>query len=62
MKTIGIVAHSAEGASLCFLTACHEGSALLGEHMYPTIVMSAVPMALSLPGWEADDHAAVAKF
>lgn len=62
MKQIGIVAHSAEGAALCFLTACHEGSALLGEHMYPTIVMSAVPMALSLPGWEADDHAAVAKF
>jgi aspartate racemase len=62
MKTIGIVAHSAEGASLCFLTACHEGSALLGPHMYPNIVMSAVPMALSLPGWETNDHATVAKF
>jgi len=62
MKTIGIVAHSAEGASLCFLTACHEGSALLGPHMYPNIVMSAVPMALSLPGWEANDYAAVAEF
>jgi len=62
MKTIGIVAHSAEGASLCFLTACHEGSAQLGPHMYPNVVMSAIPMALSLPGWEADDHAAVAKF
>ena len=62
MKTIGIVAHSAEGAALCFLTACHEGSALLGPHMHPDIVMSAVPMALSMPGWTADDHAAVAKF
>ncbi|HKU78021.1 MAG TPA: amino acid racemase [Pyrinomonadaceae bacterium] len=62
MKTIGIAAHSAEGAALCFLTACHEGSAQLGPHMYPNIVMSAVPMALSLPGWEADDHAAVGKF
>lgn len=62
MKTIGIVAHSAEGAALCFLTACHEGSSLLGPHMYPNIIMSAVPMALSLPGWEADDHAAVGKF
>ncbi len=62
MKTIGIVAHSAEGAALCFLTACHEGSSLLGPHMYPNIVMSAVPMALSLPGWEANDHAAVGKF
>jgi aspartate racemase len=62
MKTIGIVAHSAEGAALCFLTACHEGSALLGPHMHPDIVMSAVPMALSMPGWTADDHDGVAKF
>ena len=62
MKSIGIVAHSAEGAALCFLTACHEGSSQLGPHMYPNVVMSAIPMALSLPGWEADDYAAVAKF
>ena len=62
MKKIGIVAHSAEGAALCFLTACHEGSTLLGPHMHPKIVMSAVPMALSLPGWEANDYAAVGKF
>src|ERR1043165_8063970 len=62
MKTFGIVAHSAEGAALCFLTACHEGSALLGPHMHPDIVMSAVPMALSMPGWTADDHDGVAKF
>lgn len=62
MKTIGIVAHSAEGAALCFLTACHEGSAQLGPHMYPNIVMSAIPMALSMPGWEANDYSAVGKF
>jgi len=62
MKTIGIVAHSAEGAALCFLTACREGSVQLGPHMHPNIVMSAVPMALSLPSWEANDHAAVGKF
>jgi aspartate racemase len=62
MKTIGIVAHSAEGAALCFLTACREGTIHLGAHMHPNIVMSAVPMGLSLPGWEANDHAAVAKF
>lgn len=62
MKTIGIVAHSAEGAALCFLTAAREGSELLGPYMHPTIVMSAVPMALSMPGWEAGDHKTVAKF
>lgn len=62
MKTIGIVAHSAEGAALCFLTVCHEGAAVLGTHMHPNIVMSAVPMALSLPGWEANDYKAVGRF
>ena len=62
MKTIGIVAHSAEGAALCFLTACHEGAVHLGTHMHPTIVMSAVPMGLSLSAWEANDHSTVGKF
>lgn len=62
MKTIGIVAHSAEGAALCFLTACREGTVHLGTHMHPNIVMSAVPLGLSMPGWEANDHAAVAKY
>ncbi len=61
MKTIGIVAHSAEGGALCFITACREGQRLLGEHMHPPIVVSAVPIALSLAGWETDDHAEVAK-
>jgi len=61
MKTIGIVAHSAEGASLCFITACREGQKLLGPHMHPEIVLSAIPMALSMPGWEADDHELVAQ-
>jgi aspartate racemase len=62
MKTIGIVAHSFEGAALCFLTACKEGAVHLGEHMHPNIVMSAVPMGLSMPGWEANDYPAVAKY
>lgn len=60
MKTIGIVAHSAEGGALCFLTTCREG-AVLGLHMHPTIVLSAVPMGLSMPGWESDDYPAIAK-
>jgi aspartate racemase len=30
--------------------------------MHPTIVMSAVPMGLSMPGWLADDYPAVAGF
>jgi aspartate racemase len=62
MKTIGIVAHSFEGAALCFLTACREGGARLGPHMHPTIVMSAVPMGLSVEGWETGDHQAVGRY
>lgn len=62
MKTLGIVAHSAEGAALCFLTACHRGAARLGPHMHPNIVMSAVPLGLSMEAWEAGDHATVARF
>ncbi len=59
MKTIGIAAHSAEGAGLCFLTACRVGGELLGEHMHPRVVLSAVPMALSMPGWRGNDPARV---
>lgn len=62
MKTVGIVAHSAEGGALCFLTACREGAVHLGPHMHPNIVVSAVPLGLSMPGWLADDYPAVAEF
>lgn len=60
MKTIGILAHSAEGGALCFLTACREGGKALGEHNHPEIVVSAIPMSLSMPGWNNDDHDQVA--
>jgi aspartate racemase len=36
---IGIVACSAEGASLCFRTICIEGAALLGPHAHPEVSM-----------------------
>lgn len=62
MKTIGIVAHSAEGGALCFVTACREGSAKLGAHLHPPIVVSAIPMGLSMPGWQAHDLDAVGEF
>lgn len=60
MKRIGIVAHSAEGGALCFITACREGQKQLGPHMHPEIVVSAIPMGLSMLGWESGDHQAVA--
>jgi aspartate racemase len=61
MKTIGIVAHSAEGGALCFITACRVGQELLGPHLHPEIVVSAVPLAWSMPGWESGDHDVVAR-
>jgi aspartate racemase len=60
MHTLGILAHSAEGAALCFITACRHGAALLGEHDHPPIVLSAIPMARSMPAWRSGNHAEVA--
>jgi aspartate racemase len=59
---LGIVAHSFEGGALCFLTACREGAVYLGPHMHPRIVLSAVPLGLSLPGWQSGDHALVEQY
>jgi aspartate racemase len=61
MKHIGILAHSAEGASLCFLNATHEGAKHMGEHLHPEITMSMVAMGEAMPLWEADGFAGVRK-
>src|SRR5690242_17149723 len=34
---IGIVACTAEGASLCYRTICHEGAAGLGKYSHPEV-------------------------
>lgn len=62
MKHIGILAHSFEGAGLCFRTACLEGVARLGAHMHPEITMTCSPMALVLEAWERGDNAALRAF
>jgi aspartate racemase len=56
MKHIGVLAHSFEGATLCFRTACLEGVAKLGPHMHPEITMTCSPMALVLEAWERGDN------
>ena len=56
MKHIGILAHSFEGATLCFHTACMEGVAKLGAHMHPEITLTCSPMALVLDAWERGDN------
>ena len=62
MKHIGILAHSFEGASLCFHTACMEGVAKLGAHMHPEITLTCSPMALVLDAWERGDNAELRAF
>jgi aspartate racemase len=42
---IGIVACSAEGASLCYRTICVEGAQLLGAHNHPEISMHTYALA-----------------
>ncbi|ROZ72477.1 aspartate/glutamate racemase family protein [Ramlibacter sp. WS9] len=44
-RHIGIVACSAEGASLCYRTICTEGAALLGPHAHPEISMHTPSLA-----------------
>jgi aspartate racemase len=62
MKHIGILAHSFEGATLCFRTACLEGVERLGAHMHPEITMTCSPMGLVLDAWERGDNAALRRF
>jgi aspartate racemase len=62
MKHIGILAHSFEGATLCFRTACLEGVKQLGAHMHPEITMTCSPMGLVLEAWEQGDNAKLRTF
>ncbi len=61
MKHIGIVACSAEGASLCYRTICTEASALLGrKYAHPEVTMHTPNFAEYMKGIEAEDWKAVA--
>ena len=62
MKHIGILAHSFEGATLCFHTACLEGVRRLGAHNHPEITMTCSPMAAVLEAWEQGDNVELRRF
>jgi aspartate racemase len=55
VKHIGILAHSFEGAALCYRTMCLEGVARLGPHRHPEITMTGVGMDDLLSAWEGND-------
>lgn len=59
MKHIGILAHSAEGATLCYRETWLEGVRRLGAHRHPEITLTGVAMADALDDWERGDLAAL---
>ena len=62
MKHIGILAHSFEGAALCYQTMCLEGVDRLGPHQHPEITLSGRGMADVLDDWERGDLSALRAF
>lgn len=56
---IGILAHSAEGATLCYRTCWLEGIARMGPHDHPEITLTGIAMHHALPAWEAMDLGAL---
>jgi aspartate racemase len=62
MKHIGILAHSFEGAALCYRTMCLEGVDWLGPHQHPEITLTGHGMAEVLDDWERGDLPALRAF
>lgn len=56
---IGIVTHSAEGATLCYRTMWMEGVRRLGGHDHPQVTLTGISMQHSLAAWESGDLAFV---
>ena len=59
MRHLGILAHSAEGAALCFRAFCQEGFAELGEHQHPDVTLDCIALARSMPAWDLGDHRSI---
>lgn len=59
LKHFGILAHSAEGASLCFLSFCREGFAQMGAHMHPDVTLDCIALGHSMEAWENSDYAQI---
>ncbi|MBY0565356.1 MAG: amino acid racemase [Hyphomonadaceae bacterium] len=59
MKHIGILAHSADGAALCFLEMVRAGARALGAHAHPEITLSILPMGGTFGAYDKHDFDAV---
>lgn len=56
MKHIGILAHSFEGATLCYRTTCLEGVRRLGPHLHPEVTLTGIAMHFMMDAYAAGDH------
>ena len=59
MPHLGILAHSVEGAALCFRSFCQRGFAEIGAHDHPDVTMDCIALARSMPAWNAGDLATI---
>src|SRR5512132_2922616 len=59
MKHLGILAHSAEGAALCFRAFCQEGFAELGPHDHPDVTMDCIALARSVGAWDDGEYTSI---
>lgn len=59
MKHLGILAHSTEGAALCFRVFCQEGFAELGPHEHPDVTLDCIALARSMPAWDQGDYTSI---
>jgi aspartate racemase len=59
MEHCGILAHSTQGAALCFLEFCQEGVRRLGSHVYPDVTLDYIAFGHSMPAWDAGDHGSI---
>jgi aspartate racemase len=55
----GILAHSAEGAALCFLTFCQEGFRSFGAHLHPDVTLDCIAMGHSMQAWADGDYGSI---
>lgn len=59
MEHLGILAHSTEGAALCFRAFCQEGFGELGPHEHPDVTLDCISMARSMAAWDEGDHLSI---
>ena len=62
LRHIGILAHSADGAALCFLEMVRESARRLCPHRHPEITLSILPMEGTLDAYERGDLRAVRSY